>query len=178
MPGGRRLENRLRSGRDLCQRRRDVDVLSEENLDDAVTGQRLRLNVLNVGDLRGQIPFVEIDDAAGHIVRQEAVVGPDDADHGNVDVRENVGRSTKRSRCAKQRNYDRKHNECVRSPKRDLNDPHGGPLLCEPQLVTAMKSMLNTVGTRNSVDWSRWPLGYAVPQAHRAKARVRPDFTN
>ena len=57
------LENRLRRRRDLSKRRRDVDILPEENFDNAVTGQRLRFDVLNVGDLRGQIPFVEIDDA-------------------------------------------------------------------------------------------------------------------
>ena len=38
--------------------RGDVDVRLEEDLDDAVAGQRLRFDVLDVADLRGQGAFI------------------------------------------------------------------------------------------------------------------------
>ena len=92
MPGRQQLEHGLRGGRDLRQRGVDVDVRLEEDFDDAVAGQRLRFDMLDVVDLRAQRALVIIDDAAGHVVRRQAIIGPHHADDRNADVGENVGR--------------------------------------------------------------------------------------
>ena len=125
------LEHRLRGRGHLRQRGGNIDVFLEENLDHAVARQRLRLDVLDVGDLGGQVAFVEVDDAAGHIVGQQAVVSPDYADHRNVDVGKDVGGSKQRGADAEKCNYDGKHDECVRTSKRGEYDPHG----CDPLVM-------------------------------------------
>ena len=91
--GGQKLEHRLRGGGDLRQRGADVHAFLKEDFDDAVAVERLRFDVLDVADLRGQRALVIVDDAAGHIVGQQAVVGPNDTDDRNVDVRKDVGRA-------------------------------------------------------------------------------------
>ncbi len=90
--GRQQLEHGLRGRRHLRQSGGDIDVLLKEDLDDAVAVERLRLDVLDVADLGGQCALVIVDHAAGHVVRQQPVIGPDDADHRNVDVGKDVGR--------------------------------------------------------------------------------------
>ena len=102
--GRQQLEHRLRRRGDLRQRGADIDAFLEENFHHAVTVERLRLDVLDVGDLRGQIALIEIDDAPGHVVRQQPGVGPHHADDRNVDVGENVGRRPQRRQGAEDRN--------------------------------------------------------------------------
>ncbi len=94
--GRQQLQHGLRRRRHLRQRRADIDALLEEDLDDAIAAQRLRLDVLDVADLGGQRALVVIDDAARHVVRQQPGVSPDDADHRHVDVRKNIGRRPQR----------------------------------------------------------------------------------
>ena len=129
--GRQELQDSLRSRRDLRQRRGDIDVLLEENLDHAVAVQRLRFDVLDVADLRSQCPLVVVDDAAGHVVGQQPVIGPDDADHRNVDVREDIGGRAQRRQPAKDRDEEGEHHKGVGPPQGDLNDPHVGYLLPE-----------------------------------------------
>ena len=114
MPGGKQLQHGLRGGRHLRQRRGDVDVLLKEDLDHAVAGERLRFDVLDVADLGGQVALVEVDHAAGHVVRQQPVIGPHDADHRNVDVGKDVGRREQRGADAEQRDHHREHDEACR----------------------------------------------------------------
>jgi hypothetical protein len=65
---------------------------ARSRLDHAIAIERLRLDMLDIGDLCRQSALVKIDDAARHVVRQEAGISPDDADNRDLDVRENVGR--------------------------------------------------------------------------------------
>ena len=123
--GRQELEHGLRGSGHLRQSGGNVDVFLEEDLDHAVAGQRLQLDMLDVGDLRGQVAFVEVDDTAGHIVRQQAVVGPDDADYRNVDVGKDVGRSQQRGADAENRNHDGEHDERVGTSECGEDDPHG-----------------------------------------------------
>jgi hypothetical protein len=90
--GRQKLQHGLRSRRYLRQGRGNVDVLLKEDLDHAVAVERLRFQVLDVADLRGDVAFVKIDDAAGHVVGQKPIVGPDHTDDRNVDVGKNVNR--------------------------------------------------------------------------------------
>ena len=87
---GQQLEHSLRRGGDLSQRRVDVDVRLEEDLDDPVAGERLRLDMLDIVDLSAQRPLVVVDHAPRHVVRRQAVVGPHDRDNRNADIRKDV----------------------------------------------------------------------------------------
>ena len=122
--GRQKLEHGLRRRRHLRQRGADIDALLEEDLDDAVAVERLRFDMLDVADLGGQRALIIIDDAARHVVRQQPVIGPDDADDRNVDVGENVGRRPHRRQHAEDRNQEGEDDESVWPPQRDLNDPH------------------------------------------------------
>ena len=108
------LEHGLRRRRDLSQRGADVDALLEEDFDDAVAVERLRFDVLDVGDLSGQRALIIVDDAARHVVRQQTVVGPYDADDRNVDVGEDVGRRPQRRQDAEDRDQEtRRRQMCM-----------------------------------------------------------------
>jgi hypothetical protein len=52
--------------------------------------------VLDVVDRGGQSALERRGDAARHLVRRQAGVLSDNADHGNADLREDVGRRTQR----------------------------------------------------------------------------------
>jgi hypothetical protein len=108
----------------LGERSRSIGVLSKEDFDHAVAGERLRLDVLDISDLCRQIPLVKVDHAARHIVGQQAVVGPYYTDYWYIYAWENVGGCAKRSQCPKQRNHNPKYYESVWSPQCDSNDPH------------------------------------------------------
>ena len=121
---GRQLfQHGLRCRRDLRHRRVDVDGGLEEDLDHAVAGQRLRFKVLDVVDLRGERAFVVVDDAAGHVLRRQAGVSPHDADHRNVDIGKDVGRSPDRRQRAEDQDDDGQDDERVRPLQRDADDP-------------------------------------------------------
>ena len=94
MPGGRQLQHRLRSGRHLRERGIDVDVGLKEDLDDAVAGQGLGLDMFDVVDLGAQRALVIVYDAARHVLGRQPVVGPHDRDDRNSDVGKDVGRSS------------------------------------------------------------------------------------
>ena len=81
----------LRHGRDLRNGGGNRDLGLEVNLHHRNAHQRLRLDMVDIVDRGGQRAFGESNDAAGHIRGGQARVLPDDADHGNVDVGENVG---------------------------------------------------------------------------------------
>ena len=89
---GKLFQDGLRDRRDLRLRGVDVDVRLEEDLDDADAGQRLRLDMLDVVDGGRQRALVGRDDAAGHVVRRQAGIAPDDRNDGNADIGKNVGR--------------------------------------------------------------------------------------
>ncbi len=82
----------LRYRRDLRDGRGQRDLGLEINLHHGNADQRLRLNVVDIVDRGGQRAFGQGDDAVGHIHGRQALILPDDADHRNIDVGENVGR--------------------------------------------------------------------------------------
>src|ERR1700677_808435 len=118
------FEHRLRGRSHLCERGGDIDVFLKEDLDDAVTVQRRRLEVLDVADLGRNRALVIVDDAAGHVVGQQSVVGPDDGDDRNVDAGEYVGGRRQRGPRAEQSYDDREHDESVGTPEGGEDDPH------------------------------------------------------
>ena len=61
----------------------------QKDLDDSNPIQRLRFDVLDVVDGSGKRSLCDADDAVAHVFRNETVIVPDDADNGNIDIREN-----------------------------------------------------------------------------------------
>ena len=113
----------------MRERSGDIDVFLKEDLHDAVAGQRRRLEVLDVADLRRERALVIIDDAAGHVVGRQPVVSPYDGDDRNVDIGENVGRRRQRRAHAEDGDDDGEHDERVRTPEGGEDDPHVDGLL-------------------------------------------------
>src|SRR6476661_3016333 len=96
MPGGSSLSTVCDAAVTCASAAAMVHVLLKEALDHAIAAQRLRFDVLDVADLRGQVALIEVDDAPGHVVRRKPVVGPDHADDRDVDVGEDVDRGAPR----------------------------------------------------------------------------------
>ena len=66
--------------------------------------------------------LVKIDNAARHVVRRHAVIGPHDADDGNVDVGKNIGRGLDPRHDAEEQDCHRHHDECVGTLQRNPNN--------------------------------------------------------
>ena len=60
-----------------------------------------------------------------HVLRRETAVIPDDADHRNVDFRENVGWHAEQRKRRRQHDQHRHDDESVRPAQRQLNHGHG-----------------------------------------------------
>ena len=109
-----RLDQGLRDRGDLGVGGADIDIGLEEDLDDAEAVIGIGRDVLDVVDRGGQRALKRRDDAAGHLVRRQPGILPDHADHGNADVREDVGRRAQRRQRPDDQQQQREHNERVR----------------------------------------------------------------
>ena len=116
MPGGKSFSTVCDAAVTWASAVRMLTPLLKKDFDHAVAVQRLRLDVFDVGDLRGQVTLIEVDDAAGHVVGQQPVIGPHHAYDGYVDVGENVGRSEQRGQHAENRDEKREDDESVGAP--------------------------------------------------------------
>ena len=88
----------------------------QEDFNHRDSAERLRLDVLDVVDGGSKIPLRNRDNPVGHVLRDENVIGPDDADDRNIDIRKNVGWSANdREPTHDQDEYGHDH-ECVGPP--------------------------------------------------------------
>ena len=69
--------------------------------------------------------LAELRDLLLHLLRRQTAVRPHDADDGDVDVREDVGRRLPRDVRPREHEEERHHDEGVRAPEREANNPHG-----------------------------------------------------
>ena len=99
----------------------DVGARLEEHFDDAKAVIGIGLDMLDVVDRRRQCALRLRRDAAGHVLRREAGVLPDDRDHRNADVRKNIDRRAQRRQRADDENDQREHDERVGPPQRDAD---------------------------------------------------------
>ena len=72
--------------------------------------------MLDVVDGGRKISLRSGNDPVAHLLWDETVVVPDDADDGNVDVRENVGWGANDREPSQDQDEDRHHYECVGPP--------------------------------------------------------------
>ena len=115
------LDQGLRNRGDLGVGGADVDVRLEENLDDADAVIGIRGDVLDVVDGGRQRALERRDDAPRHLVRRQAGVLPDHADHGNPDLRKNVGGRAQRCQRPDDQQQQREHDKGIRPAQRDAD---------------------------------------------------------
>ncbi len=115
------LEQRLRDRGDLGVGGADIDIRLEEDLDDAEAVIGIGDDMLDVVDRRRQRALERRDDAAGHLVRRQAGILPDHADHGDADVGKDVGRRAQRRERSDDQEQQREHDEGVRPAQRDAD---------------------------------------------------------
>jgi hypothetical protein len=101
-----------------------IDVRMKEDLDDRDAIERLRLDVLDVVDRRGQAALAGGHNAVGHLLRGEAVVSPDHGHDRNIDVGKDVGGHREDAEDAKDQNQERSDDKGVRPPQRKPDNPH------------------------------------------------------
>src|ERR1019366_6990919 len=97
----------------------------EEDLDDGQAGQRLRLHVLDVVDRGGERALAADGDHFGHFFGGDAAVGPDDADHRNVDFGEDVGGHAEGGQDAQDDDHHGHDDEGVGAAEGEADYPHG-----------------------------------------------------
>ncbi len=96
----------------------------QEHLDNSYSVKRLRLEVLDVVNGRGEISLCNADDTVSHVFRQETGKSPDNADNRNVDIRKNIGWGAKDCERPHDEDEDGHYNECVGSAQSKPNNPH------------------------------------------------------
>src|SRR5262245_50970146 len=96
----------------------------EVHADDRDALVRLRLDVLDADDVRGERSLEVRDDARLHLLGRQPVVLPDDADDRKVDVREDVDRHRRDRDATQQGDEQRDDHEGVRPPQCESDDPH------------------------------------------------------
>ena len=119
--GRQLLQQRLRDRGDLRVGGADVDIGLEEDLDDADAVIGVGDDMLDVVDGRGQRALERRRDASGHLVRRQAGIVPDHADHGDADVREDVGRRAQCRKRTQQHQEQRQHDESIGSAERNAD---------------------------------------------------------
>ena len=122
--GGQRPGDGLAQRRDLRDRRVDVGARLEEQLDHAGAANRLRFQVLDVADRRGQRPLHDRRDPVLHLVRRERAVVPDHADDRDVDLRKDVHRHRHDRQPAEDGDQQGEDDEGVGTAEGKADDPH------------------------------------------------------
>ena len=93
-------------------------------LDHRNAGQGLGFDVLDVVYGGGQTALVDRRDALTDFLSRQPGIVPHDADHRNVDFREDVGRHLGEHERSSEKNQQRHDQEGVGPAQRNLNDPH------------------------------------------------------
>ena len=107
----------------------------KEEFDHRNAIKRLRFNVLDVvyGGERDALETAR--DAAAHLIRRQSAVGPDDADDGNANFREDVLRCSSDRQHSENEQQQRQNDEGIGSAQGHLNNPH---LYAPPLSVTCI----------------------------------------
>ncbi len=122
--GARRhlLEKRLGDRRHLRVGGADIDARLKEDLDDAEAVIGIGLDVLDVIDRRGQCLLEWRRDTAGHLVRRQAGILPDDPDHRDADFRKDIGRRPQSGQRPNDQDEERENDERIWARQRDANE--------------------------------------------------------
>ena len=119
-------QDRRGIGRRFGDRAIDVCARVEKHLHDGHAVERLGLDVIDVVDVRRQGALVVRRDPVRHVFGREAVIRPDDADDGNIDVRKDVRRRAQDRERPEDKDQHGEHDERVGAPEGQIDDPHDG----------------------------------------------------
>ena len=92
------------------------------DLDDALAGDRERLDMIDAVDRRRVSALADQHDATLHVLGIEAVEAPGDVDDRDVDVREDVDNHAADGDETHQHDEHRRNGHGVRSPQRSLDE--------------------------------------------------------
>ncbi len=121
------LQDGLRNRRYLRIRYGDVHAGLEVDLGDAHAIDRLRLDVLDVVDGRGEHSLERRIHTTGHLVGRHTGELPGHGNHRNIDFREDIGGRTSSRHQTKDENGQRENNKGIGPRKRDPDDAkHAG----------------------------------------------------
>ncbi len=95
--------------------RPDIGAFMQIDLLDADTLIAGRLDARDVVDQRRHLPLMQRQDAVLHVLRADAVIGPDYADDWDVDLGENVDRHAQRASGAENADEDKRRDDGVRT---------------------------------------------------------------
>ena len=115
----------LCAARRLGQCARDIGAGMEKDLHDGHAVERLRLDVFDVAHVRGQGPLIGGNDPMRNVFRRHAVIGPDDTEHGNVDVGKNIDGCAQYHQRPDDQQQQGQHDKGIRAAQSDFYDPHG-----------------------------------------------------
>jgi hypothetical protein len=90
-PRGQLPQLGLRDCRGLRNSLLNIRSRLQEHFDNRHSIERLRFDVLDVIDGSGKRSLCDAYNPVAHVLRDETVIVPDDADDWNVDIRENIG---------------------------------------------------------------------------------------
>ncbi len=123
-PGRHLAQCRLHGRGHLGHRHIDFDVRVEVDLDDAVAAVGLRLDVLDVVDVRSEAALETGDDALFHFFGRQSGINPQDADDRDIDIGKDIHRHSDDGRPAQDGDQDRHDDKGIRAAKSQPDNPH------------------------------------------------------
>jgi len=123
-----------------------VDARLEEDLGDADGGVGGRLDVLDIVDGRGERALEQRRHAAGHLLRRQAGVLPDDRDDRDADVGEDIDRRAQRRQRPDDQDREREHDKGVGTPQGDADDANHARAAppCRPRAPCTTRAIRET----------------------------------
>ena len=104
---------RLGNGGDLGVGGIEAGVRLKEDLDDGLAVDGCRFDVLDVVDSCRENPLIHGSQTAFHLLGVQTGVGPGDGDHGDIDIRKDVGRGARDDDRAGDKNQQRQNDKGV-----------------------------------------------------------------
>ncbi len=123
---GRQIfQHHQRRGGDLADRLADVGARLQIDLLDADALIGGRFDARNIVDQGSHVALMQRQDAVLDVLGRHAVIGPDDADHRDVDLGENVDRHAERGPDPEQTDQDQAGHHRIGAPQDETYQRHG-----------------------------------------------------
>ena len=121
---GKLPQLRLRNGRHLGDGHRYIHLRLEEQLHHRDAIERVRLDVVDIVDRRGERALRDGDDTIRHVFRGETLILPDDAHHRDIDIGKDIDRRGQNGERTDDQEQQRKDGEGIWPSQGESNNPH------------------------------------------------------
>ena len=115
---------RLRNGRHLRDGHRNIYLRLEVQLHHRDAIERVRLDVVDIVDRRGESALRDRDDTIRHVFGGEALILPDDAHHRDIDIGKDIDRRGQNGKGTDDQEQQRKDGEGIWPSQGESNNPH------------------------------------------------------